>query len=99
MNQAQLMKKVRRSHWKSLEGLVRRAYDEGVRSGIDRAHGAGRRGRTVRGDATVAGLVQLIVRHFGLDRYAFEIRVVHPGSGRRVPATDRIDRYRIPETD
>ncbi len=94
MTQSQLLKKLKRSHWKALERVVRRAYDEGVRAGIERAHGSGRRARTVRGDATVAGLETLIQRHFGLERYAFEIRVVHPGSGRRVPAGDRLSRYR-----
>ena len=64
-------------------------------AGEVRAHGAGRRGRTVRADATVAGLVSLIEKHFGLDRYGFEIKVVHAGSGRRVPAGDRLGRYRI----
>ena len=49
-----------------------------------RAHGQSRRGRTIRADATVAGLVHLIERHFGLDRYGFQVRVVNARSGRRV---------------
>ena len=97
MTQTELLRKVRRLHWRSLERLARTAYDEGFANGEARAHGAGRRGRTVRADATVAGLVALVERHFGLDRYAFEIRVVHRGSGRRVPAADRLGRYRNEE--
>lgn len=95
MNRTEMLKKIRRLHWRTLERLARLAYDEGYRAGEERAHGAGRRGRTVRADATVAGLVALVERHFGLDRYAFEIKVVHRGSGRRVPATDRLARYRL----
>jgi hypothetical protein len=95
MTQTELLKKVRRLHWRSLERLARLAYEEGYRAGEERARGAGRRGRTVRADATVAGLAALVERHFGLDRYAFEIRVVHRGSGRRVPAADRLSRYRL----
>jgi hypothetical protein len=45
----------------------------------------------------VQGLIDLIERHFGLERYGFEIRAVHAGSGRRVPAADRLDRYRLAE--
>ena len=60
-----------------------------------RARGLGRRGRTVRGDATVEGLVRLIERHFGLERYGFEVRIVHAGSGRRVPAGDELRKYRV----
>ena len=98
MNLTQTLKKVRRSHWRSLEREVRRAFEEGYAAGEARAHGAGRRGRTVRADATVTGLVRLIERHFGLERYGFEIRIVHAGSGRRVAAGDRIGRYRLPAT-
>jgi hypothetical protein len=29
------------------------------------------------------------------DRYAFEVRIVHPSSGRRLPANDLIRSYRI----
>jgi len=97
MNLTQTLKKLRRQHWRSLEGLARRSWEAGYRAGEERAHGAGRRGRTVRADATVAGLERLIERHFGLGRYAFELRIVHRGSGRRVPATDRLARYRIEE--
>jgi hypothetical protein len=97
MNLTQSLRRARRAHWKSLERLVRRAFEEGYAAGEARAHGAGRRGRTVRGDATVAGLVQLIERHFGLDRYGFEVRIVHGSSGRRVPAGDVLARYRREE--
>lgn len=97
MIQEQVLKKLRRRHWRSLEELVRDAYREGMEAGLARAHGQRRRGRTVRGDATVDGLVRLIGEHFGLDRYAFEVRVVHPGSGRRVPAGDLIRKYRVEE--
>jgi hypothetical protein len=98
MTQTQVLRKIQRSHWRSLERAVRRAYREGVDAGLARAHGLGRRGRTVRGDATVAGLVRLIERHFGLDRYAFEVRVVHKGSKKRVPARDALHKYRIEES-
>src|SRR5207244_3179446 len=64
-------------------------------AGITRAHGQGRRGRTIREDATVAGLMRRIERHFGLDRYGFEVRIVHAGSGRRVPAADLLRKYRV----
>jgi len=95
MNLTQALKRARRVQWRSLEGLVRQAFDEGYAAGEARAHGAGRRGRTVRADATVAGLVQLIERHFGLDRYGFEVRIVHGSSGRRVPAGDVLAKYRV----
>ena len=88
MTQEQVLKRIRRSHWKSLELHLKRAYQEGVEEGRARAHGAGRRGRTIRDDATVAGLIRLIEKHFGLDRYAFEVRIVHPQSGRRIPIRD-----------
>ena len=94
MTQSQVLKKIRRSHWRSLERALRDAYREGVDAGLARAHGLGRRGRTIRGDATVEGLVRLIERHFGLDRYGFEVRVVHRGSKKRVPARDLIHKYR-----
>jgi hypothetical protein len=38
-------------------------------------------------------LLRQIERHFGLDRYGFEVRVVHPQSGRRIPAGDLISKY------
>jgi hypothetical protein len=88
MTQNQVLKRIRQSHWRSLERQLKRAYQEGVEEGRARARGAGRRGRTIRGDATVAGLTRLIERHFGLDRYAFEVRIVHPQSGRRIPTRD-----------
>ena len=95
MTQAQVLRRLRRAHWRTLERLVREAYQEGFDAGLTRAHGQGRRGRTIRGDATVQGLVGRIERHFGLDRYGFEVRVVHAGSGRRVPAGDELRKYRV----
>lgn len=94
MTQAQALRQLRRTHWRSLERLLRRAYQEGLEAGLSRAHGQRRRGRTIRADATVDGLLRLIGRHFGLDRYAFEVRIVHAGSGRRVPSADLLRKYR-----
>jgi hypothetical protein len=94
MTQTATLQKLRRRQWLLTRNLLRAAYQEGRDAGIASAHGQGRRGRTIRGDATVAGLIARIERHFGLARYAFEIRIVHPGSGRRVPATDLIQKYR-----
>jgi hypothetical protein len=79
MTQAQALKKLRRSHWRSLERLLRSAYQAGFEAGQLRAHGQSRRGRTIREDATVAGLVELIERHFGLR--ALRLR----GAGRERP--------------
>jgi hypothetical protein len=93
VTQSLTLRKLRNKQWRALESVLKRAYREGFEAGLARAHGQGRRGRTIRGDATVAGLQRRIERHFGLDRYAFEIRVVHPGSGRRIPAGDLISRY------
>jgi hypothetical protein len=97
MTQNQVLKKLQRSHWKSLQRQIKRAYQEGVDAGLTRAHGAGRRGRTIRDDATVQGLIRRIEDHFGLDRYGFEVRVVHASSGRRVPGSDLLRRYRVEE--
>ena len=97
MKLSETLKQARRSQWRSLEREVRKAWEAGFQAGEARAHGAGRRGLTIRADATVAGLVGIIEKHFGLDRYAFEIKVVHAGSGRRVPAGDPIRRYRLAE--
>ena len=96
MTQTATLQKLRRRQWQSIQALLRQAYHEGFEAGIARAHGQGRRGRTIRGDATVAGLVDQIERHFGLERYNFEVRVVHRGSGRRVPAADLLQKYRLP---
>ena len=93
MTQGQTLRKLRQKQWRAIESVLKQAYQEGFQAGLTRAHGQGRRGRTIRGDATVAGLQRRIERHFGLNRYAFEIRVVHPGSGRRIPAGDLISRY------
>ncbi len=95
MTQRQTLRRLRRAQWRTLERLLREAYQDGFEAGLSRGHGQGRRGRSIRGDATVEGLVARIERHFGLERYGFEVRVVHAGSGRRVPAGDRLDRYRL----
>src|SRR5438552_16402110 len=99
MTQRQLVGRIRRGLGRWLERMAREAYQEGFEAGLARAHGTGRRGRTIRGDATVGGLVRLMERHFGLDRYGFEVRVVHGRSGRRVPVGDEIRKYRVPEPD
>ncbi len=97
MTQTQTLKKLQRAQWRTLHRHLRRAYQEGFEAGLSRAHGQGRRGRTIRGDATVNGLVRLIERHFGLGRYGFEVRVVHASSGKRVPGTHLLRRYRVEE--
>ena len=97
MTQAQLLKKIHRANWRALQKLVKRAYQDGYEAGLTRAHGQGRRGRTIRGDATVQGLVRRIERHFGLERYGFDVRVVHASSGRRVPSGDQLRKYVIEE--
>jgi hypothetical protein len=97
MTQAQALRKLQRAHWRGLENLVRRSYQEGYEAGLTRAHGQARRGRTIRSDATVEGLVRIIEAHFGLDRYGFEVRIVHAGSGRRVPAADQLRKYLLEE--
>jgi hypothetical protein len=97
MTQTQTLRRLQRAHWRSLRGALKRAYQEGYEAGLTRAHGQGRRGRTIRADATVNGLVRLIERHFSLGRYGFEVRVVHAGSGRRVPGADLLGRYRVEE--
>lgn len=97
MTETQALRKLKTRHWRMLRDLFKRAYREGFEAGVARAHGQGRRGRTIRADATVEGLQRLIEQHFGLDRYGFEIRVVHPGSGRRIPAGDLIARHRAVE--
>ena len=97
MTQAQVLRTLQRAHGRALQQLFKRAYREGYDAGMARAHGHGRRGRTIRADATVEGLVRLIEAHFGLDRYGFDVRVVHASSGRRVPAADRIRKYRVEE--
>ena len=97
MTQTQSLRRLKLRQWRTLETVLRRAYQDGYEAGLTRAHGQGRRGRTIRADATVDGLVRQIERHFGLDRYGFEVRVVHAGSGRRVPAGDLLGKYRIEE--
>ena len=93
MTQTQLLKRLRRSHWIELEKLLKDAYQDGVEAGLTRAHGQRRRARPIRDDATANGLIRQIESHFGLDRFAFEVRVVHPDSGRRVPGGDLLRRY------
>ena len=93
MTQSQALKRLRRSHWIELEELLKEAYQEGVEAGLTRAHGQRRRARPIRDDATANGLIRQIESHFGLDRFAFEVRVVHRGSGRRVPGGDLLRRY------
>jgi hypothetical protein len=95
MTQKQALVRVRRAHWRSLERLVRRAYQEGYEAGLQHAHGQRRRGRTIRADATVEGLLRLIERHFGLDRYGFELRIVHAGSRKHVPLGDQLLKFRL----
>jgi hypothetical protein len=95
MTQKQAIRKLKRDHGKGIERLLRRAYQEGFEGGLARAHGSGRRGRTIRADATIDGLLRLIERHFGLDRYNFEVRVVHAGSKKRVPSRDLLSKYRL----
>ena len=90
MTQAQVLKKLQRTHWRSLERVIKKAYQAGFEAGVARARGASRRGRTIRADATVEGLLRRIDRHFGLERYGFEVRVVHPRSGRRIPSRDQL---------
>jgi hypothetical protein len=97
MTQVQTLKKVQRAHWRTLRAHLKRSYQDGYEAGLSRAHGQSRRGRTIRGDATVNGLVRLIERHFGLRRYGFEVRVVHASSGRRVPGGDLLQKYRVNE--
>ncbi len=95
MTQTRTLNRLRRQHWRSLEKLCRTAYQEGLEAGLTRAHGQRRRGRTIRADATVEGLVRLIERHFGLDRYGFEVRIVHAGSSRRVPSASLLRAFRL----
>src|SRR5262245_34269694 len=97
MTQTATLQKLRRRQWRSIERILKQAYQEGFDAGLTRAHGQGRRGRTIRADATITGLAKRIERHFGLDRYAFEVRIVHRGSGRRVPAGDLLAKYRAAE--
>ncbi len=97
MTQTRTLSRLRLRHWRSLEKLVRDAYREGLEDGLARAHGQRRRGRTIRADATVDGLVRRIERHFGLERYGFEVRIVHGNSGRRVPSASLLRAYRVEE--
>jgi hypothetical protein len=96
MTQNQTVRKLKERQARALERLLKQAYQEGFEAGLTRAHGQGRRGRTIRADATVQGLLDRIEQHFGLTRFGFEVRVVH-GSGRRVPASDMLARYRLEE--
>lgn len=98
MTQTRAVQRLHRSWKRQLERLLKEAYQDGFEAGGVRAHGRSRRGRTVRADTKVEGLVRLIARHFSLDRYAFEVRIVHGRSGRRLPADDLIRKYRLPES-
>jgi hypothetical protein len=93
MTQRQTLKMLQLSHWRALEKLVKRSYQNGFEAGLARAHGQARRGRTIRSDATIEGLVRIIEGHFGLARYGFEVRIVHAASGRRVAAGDELRKY------
>ncbi len=95
MTQKQALVRLKRAHWRTLEKLARRAYLEGYETGLRRAHGQRRRGRTIRADATVGGLLRIVERHFGLERYNFEIRIVHRGSKKHVPLGDQLVKYRV----
>lgn len=97
MTQTQTLKRLQRSQWRAIRGHLRAAYQEGYEAGLARAHGQGRRGRTIRADCTVHGLLRLVERHFGLKRYDFEVRIVHATSGRRVPGADLLEKYRLDE--
>ena len=97
MTQRAAMKKLQCAHWSAVRHLLKQAYQDGRQAGLARAHGQGRRGRTIRGDATVEGLVRRIEEHFGLDRYGFEVRIVHAASGRRVPGRDLLRKYHLEE--
>ena len=97
MTQGQTVRNLKRRLGRALDGLLKQAYQEGLEAGVARARGQGRRGRTIRADATVDGLLWQIERHFGLDRFHFDVRIVHKGSARRLPATDLLARYRIQE--
>ena len=93
MTQTRTLKKLQRSHWRRLENLFKRAYQEGYEAGRARSLGQSRRGRPIRSDATVHGLIEQIQDHFGLGRFGFEVRVVYASSGRRVPGGDELRRH------
>jgi hypothetical protein len=97
MTQSQTLRGLKLRHWRGLEKLLKQAYREGFEAGVARARGQGRRGRTIRADATVDGLLRRIEEHFGLKRFGFDVRVVHGVSGRRVPAGDLLAKYRREE--
>ncbi len=97
MTQTRTLKKLQRSWQRQLERLLKEAYQEGREAGLARAHGLGRRGRTIRADTKVEGLIRLIEQHFSLDRYSFEVRIVHGRSGRRLPSEDLLGKYRLTE--
>jgi hypothetical protein len=97
MTQTQSLRRLKRVHWRALDRLLKHAFQDGFEAGLARAHGGGRRGRTIRADATVEGLVRRIEDHFGLKRYDFEVRVVHPGSGRRIPARNQLLKHLVSE--
>lgn len=96
MTEREVRRMLMRQYLRKIDQLMKDAYEAGVEAGVVRAHGQGRRGRTIREDATVAGLVDLIKDHFGLARYKFDVRIVH-ASGRRVPDLDHLRKYKLPE--
>ncbi len=95
MTRTKALRKLQKAHWRGLVRLLDAAYREGYDAGFARGHGQGRRGRTIRADATVEGLLRQVEQHFGLDRYNFEVRVVHARSRRSVPARALLSTYRI----
>src|SRR5512141_21684 len=53
VTQAQTLRKLHRTWRRQLEKLLKEAYEEGRTAGLARAHGLGRRGRTIREDTKV----------------------------------------------
>src|SRR5262249_19814317 len=68
MRQADSVKRHWRAWGRTFEKLLVKAYQDGLKEGIRRAHGDRRRGRSIRADATAEGLVRRIEEHFHLDR-------------------------------
>ena len=95
MSVTKRMHRLRQAHWRGLSELLKRAYLEGFDDGFARGHGQSRRGRTIRDDATVEGLLRQIDQHFGLDRYNFEVRAVHARSKRALPSRDLLSKYKV----
>ncbi|MHB8875389.1 MAG: hypothetical protein ACYC8T_17020 [Myxococcaceae bacterium] len=51
--------------------------------------------RPVRASLTIGGLLKRITRHFGLDRFDLEVRVVDPRSHRHLMRDVRLSRYQV----